>query len=131
MNQPATEPAFRDALLQALVSCAAQHFEQAADYAHLNGLQASTELRNGEHLELCLTLRRPSDNMPCCYRIRAVPDSRLVLHEKTYGAEVQRLQAAPDSINDTLIETELAAFFIKAAALPLDYVAERHQPGFI
>jgi len=130
MNQPDPEREFRQALVQALVDCAARHFEQAADYAHANGLQAGMQLRNEEQVELRLTLKRPSDGSICCYRIAGVPDCRLVLHEKTYGSEVQSLKAPLDSINHTLVETELAAFFIKAAALPLDYVAERHQPGF-
>jgi hypothetical protein len=69
--------------------------------------------------------------VPCVYRIGALTGRNLVLHEKSYGQEVQRLEAPLESINQTLVETELAAFFIKAAALPLDYVAERHQPGFI
>ncbi|WP_394558292.1 hypothetical protein [Aquipseudomonas alcaligenes] len=130
INQPHIEPVFREELLHALVDCAAQHFEEAADYAHANGLQASMQLRNEVQAELKLTLRRPSDGTPCCYRITSVPDSHLVLHEKSYGAEIQRLQAPLDSINHTLLETELAAFFIKAAALPLDYVAARHRPDF-
>ncbi|WP_137973208.1 hypothetical protein [Pseudomonas sp. F(2018)] len=122
---------FRDALLVALVDCAALHFEEAAHYAHANGLEARTQLRNDAHPELRLTLKRPSDSVPCVYRIGALTECNLVLHEKSYGQEVQRLEAPLESINQTLVETELAAFFIKAAALPLDYVAERHQPGFI
>jgi hypothetical protein len=130
MNQPVIEPEFREALVQALVDCAAQHFEAATDYAHANGLLASMQLRNEDQAELRLTLKRPSDGSTCCYRIAGIPHSHLVLHEKSYGCEVQCLQAPLDSINHTLVETELAAFFIKAAALPLDYVADRHQPGF-
>ena len=126
-----SEETFRDALLVALVDCAAHHFEDAAHYANANGLQARTQLRNGEHAELRLTLKRPSDGVPCTYRIGGLKERNLVLHEKIYGQEVQRLEAPLESINQTLVETELAAFFIKAAALPLDYVAERHQPGFI
>ncbi|MDG9926341.1 MULTISPECIES: hypothetical protein [unclassified Pseudomonas] len=122
---------FRDALRVALVDCAALHFEEAARYAHANGLEAHTQLRNDERPELHLTLKRPSDGVPCIYRIGALTERNLVLHEKIYGQEVQRLEAPLESINQTLVETELAAFFIKAAALPLDYVAERHQPGFI
>ena len=126
-----SEETFRDSLLVALVDCAAVHFEEAAHYAHANGLQARTQLRNGEQAELRLTLKRPSDGVPCVYRIGALTERNLVLHEKSYGQEVQRLEAPLESINQTLVETELAAFFIKAAALPLDYVAERHQPGFV
>ena len=122
---------FRDDVLAALVGCAAHHFEEAAHYAHVNGLEAHTQLHNGAQAELCLTVKRPSDGVPCVYRIGALADRPLVVHEKTYGEEVQRLEAPLESIHQTLVETELAAVFIKAAALPLDYVAERHQPGFI
>lgn len=125
------EETFAESVLVALVDCAAVHFEEAAHYAHANGLQARTQLRNGEQAELRLTLKRPSDGVPCVYRIGVLAQRNLVLHEKSYGEEVQRLEAPLASINQTLVETELAAFFIKAAALPLDYVAERHQPGFI
>jgi hypothetical protein len=126
-----SEQRFCESVRVALVDCAAVHFEAAAHYAHANGLQARTQLRNGEQAELRLTLKRPSDGVPCVYRISALAQRSLVLHEKSYGEEVQRLEAPLESINQTLVETELAAFFIKAAALPLDYVAERHQPGFV
>jgi hypothetical protein len=125
------EETFAESVLVALMDYAAVHFEEAAHYAHANGLQARTQLRNGEQAELRLTLKRPSDGVPCVYRIGVLAQRNLVLHEKSYGEEVQRLEAPLESINQTLVETELAAFFIKAAALPLDYVAERHQPGFI
>ena len=118
---------FSERLRQALTQRAVPHFQEAVDYARTNGLQADLQF-NQAPPALQLTLVRPSDGVACRYRIAA--DSGAVLHEKTYGAEVQRLQASLDSVNQTLVETELAAFFIKAAALPLDYVAQRHQPGF-
>lgn len=126
-----SEQRFCESVRVALVDCAAVHFEEAAHYAHTNGLQARTQLRSGEQPELRLTLKRPSDGTPCVYRISALAERNLVLHQKSYGEEIQRLEAPLESINQTLVETELAAFFIKAAALPLDYVAERHQPGFV
>lgn len=122
---------FHQQLQSALVDCASVHFEDAAHYARANGLQAHTEFASGARLELRLIVKRPSDSVPCAYRIAGVPGSRTVVHEKSFGREVQRLEAPLESINQTLVETELAAFFIKATALPLSYVAARHSPGFL
>lgn len=123
--------AFRSALLDALVDNAAPYFEEAAHFAHSHGLQARTQLRNGKQVDLRLIIRRNDSETPSVYRIAALPDQQHIVHEKTYGTEVERLEATLDSINQTLVETELAAFFVKAAALQLDYVNQRHQPGFV
>ena len=42
---------FRDDVLAALVGCAAHHFEEAAHYAHVNGLKRTPS---------CTTASRPS-----------------------------------------------------------------------
>ncbi len=132
MNPDYETAAFNEQLQEALVDCASVHFEDAAHYARANGLQAHTEFFSGpQQAELQLVVKRPSDSVPCAYRIAGVPGSRRVVHEKTFGREVQRLEAPLASINQTVVETELAAFFIKATALPLSYVAARHAPGLI
>ncbi len=123
MDAPTSHPTLGSAL-----DAVQAHFEEAVDYARHNGLLVELA-RQGD--ELVLHLKRPSDGAPCHYRIAASPGSPRVLHEKCYGGEVDRLEAAPDSINQTVVETELASFFVKSAALPLDYIARRHQPGFI
>ncbi len=123
IDDATVQPALRSALDAVQV-----HFEEAVDYARHNGLLAEVTRQGGE---LALRLKRPSDGAPCHYRIVALPGGAQVLHEKCYGAETERLEAAPDSVNQTVVETELASFFIRSAALPLDYIAQRHQPGFI
>lgn len=125
-----TEQTFRTAVLEALVDNAAPYFEEAAHFAHTHGLQAHTQLRNGKQLDLRLTLKLADNDTPFIYRIGALPAGQRVVHEKTYGEEVQRLEGTLESINQTLVETELAAFFVKAAALQLDYVSQRHQPDY-
>lgn len=130
MNLAPSDDAFKQELQSVLVDCAATHFEDAAHYARANGLQARTEFSTGAQVQLQLIVKRPSDSQPCAYRIAAVPGRPRVIHEKTFGHEVQRLEAGLESVNQTVVETELAAFFIKAAALPLGYVAARHAPGF-
>lgn len=126
-----TDNTFRTAMLNALVDNAAPYFEEAARYAHAHGLQARTQLRNGKSTELRLIIKHNDDETTFMYRIGALPNDERVVHEKVYGDEVQRLEGTLDSINQTLVETELSAFFIKAAALQLDYVCKRHQPGFL
>jgi hypothetical protein len=118
------ERIFREALLAALVEHAAHHFEEAAHCAYVNGLQARTLLTNSGRTELCLSLTRPSDGAPCSYRIGALAERGLVLHEKIYGDEVERREASLESIRDSLVEDELAEFFIRATALPLGAMAE-------
>ena len=126
MNSPLDESRFHPALRSALDE-AQHHFDEAARYAHDNGLLAEVT-RQPE--QLTLQVKRPSDGAPCRYRIAALASVPEVMHEKCYGADIDCLEATLDSVNQTVVETELASFFIRSAALPLDYIAQRHHPDY-
>lgn len=121
------ERLFRDALLAALVEHAAHHFEEAAHYAYVNGLQARTLLTNSARTELSLTVTRPRDGAPCGYRIAALPQRGLVLFEQRFGDQIVRREAPLTSISSSAIEGELTEFFVRATALPIGHVAEHYQ----
>lgn len=80
---------------------------------------------------LCLEVARPGER-PSRYRLLGDTAAARVRHECFFAdtGETRRLEAAPASVNETVLDTRLAAFFREAFGLSLDYTAERRQAGF-
>lgn len=107
------------------------HFEEASRYAVTHGQQASLDSVSDTQLsQLQLTLRE-SQGASHVYRIRGdLLGQHIVLEQLYADGTSHRQEITLAGLNETVIDTELAAFFSKAVGLKLDYLAERHPPGF-
>ncbi|MBO2926727.1 hypothetical protein [Metapseudomonas otitidis] len=107
-------------------------FEDAARHARQAGLEAVVrDEANSVGPALCLEVARPGER-PSRYRLLGDTAAARVRHECFFAdaGETRRLEAAPASVNETVLDTRLAAFFREAFGLSLDYTAERRQAGF-
>tara|TARA_R110000782_G_scaffold9334_3_gene30144 strand:- start:1466 stop:1891 length:426 start_codon:yes stop_codon:yes gene_type:complete len=110
-------------------------FEEAARFAHANGLWVSlsssvTELANAE---LVLSAQYPQDAAPSSYKLIADTANQVVIHEMTFSRDesTDRQETQPSALNNMVIDTQLEAFFSKAFGLHLAYLTDkRHPPGF-
>lgn len=125
MDQP---PHDLHALLQQI---ARPLFEDAARHARQAGLEAVVrDEANSVGPALCLEVARPGER-PSRYRLLGDTAAARVRHGAfCRHGETRRLEAAPASVNETVLDTRLAAFFREAFGLSLDYTAERRQAGF-
>lgn len=110
-------------------------FEQAAQYAHAQGLWVSLSSSIGENAvaELTLSARYPDDAQPGIYRLIGDEHKQTVIHDMVFGrsGETDRQETQPSALNDMVIDTQLERFFSKAFDLHLDYLTDkRHPPGF-
>lgn len=134
-NSPLPEDArhFLRDVEAALVDQALPLFEEAARHARRGGVEVTVEMDSSDPLQPQLRLAASNPGTrTSSYRIIADVGNRGVVHEEFYACndETRTLPAQLASINETVIDTRLAAFFLKAFALPLDYVTERRQAGF-
>ncbi|MDU9416104.1 hypothetical protein [Pseudomonas sp. zfem005] len=117
----------------ALASQALPLFEEAARHARRGGIEVTVEMDSSDplHPQLRLAASNPGTRTSH-YRIIADAANLSLVHEEFYAFndETRTLPAQLASINETVIDTRLAAFFLKAFALPLDYVTERRKAGF-
>ncbi|MBL4834017.1 MAG: hypothetical protein JKY26_08585 [Pseudomonas sp.] len=110
-------------------------FEQAAQYAHAQGLWVSMSSSIGENAvaELVLSARFPDDADPSIYRLIGDEGKQTVVHEMEFGRTrtTDRQETQPSALNDMVIDTQLESFFSRAFDLHLDYLTDkRHPPGF-
>lgn len=125
------DAAFQHAFEQRLRGPVLARFEEASRYAVTHGQHVSLEsLADNRLAQLELTLLDPQ-GARSLYRISGdLPGQHIVLEQQYANGDSHRQEIALAALNDTVIDTELAAFFSKAAGLKLDYLAERHPAGF-
>lgn len=110
-------------------------FEEAAQYAHAQGLWVSMSSSIGENTvaELILSARFPDDANPSVYRLIGDGSKQTVVHEMEFGKTqtTDRQETLPSALNDMVIDTQLESFFSRAFGLHLDYLTDKHHPpGF-
>lgn len=122
------QAAFRDAIDH----IARPLFTQAVDKAEALGVLCTLEDAGNVqgYPSLCLRVSPKDPALHSSYILKADAAKRTVVHEHIYndGQELKTLDASIESINRTVIETELAAFFEKTAQLK--FVLDPHLVGF-
>lgn len=105
--------------------------EEAIRYAEAHGQQANlASLSDNQRSQLQLTLL-DSQGANHVYLIDGDLLGKNIVLEQLYAdGTSHRQEITLAGLNETVIETELAAFFSKAVGLKLDYLAERHPAGF-
>lgn len=114
---------FQDAFRAAVELIAQPLFDAAVLRADNQGVVCSLENACDEpgYPSLCLRINPLDPNRHSSYTLRADAAQRTVIHQQAFndGQELKTLDTSIESINRTVIETELAAFFEKAARLHL------------
>lgn len=114
---------FQDAFRVAIELIAQPLFAAAAEKADTQGVVCSLENACDEpgYPSLCLRINPLDPSRHSSYTLRADAAQRTVIHQQAFndGQEIKTLDASIESINRTVIETELEAFFEKAAQFHL------------
>lgn len=104
-------------------------FEEASRFARDRGLRCSVELiTNADgHPELSLLARQREDLPDSCYRLIADPQTQGIVHEvfTAVSRRTQRQASRLAALNARALELQLAAFFMHAFGMRLDYATER------
>lgn len=104
-------------------------FEEASRFARDRGLRCSVELiTNADgHPELSLLARQRDDLPDSCYRLIADPHTQGIIHEEftAVSRRTRRQTSLLSSLNGRMLELQLAAFFMHAFGMRLDYAMER------
>ncbi|MBM7061917.1 hypothetical protein JQX08_14495 [Pseudomonas sp. UL073] len=117
-----------DSAAERLASCVVPLLQEACDYAQRHGIAVELSVSPGE---ACLTLTTPGGSHLESLRVALGPDAEHALIEKSYeDGELLSQTVSVHGLSPTVIETELAGFFQRAAALPLGYLKPRHPAGF-
>ena len=134
MTEPAPSPVadtFARRYGEILLARAAPLFEQAALAARQAGLRATVHT-SGAPPELCLEVRASDHGYASHYRITADIGSRQVRHQLYFAADgtTRTLEAALESINSMVLDTQLLTLFRDGFGLSLPVLTQRHPAGF-
>lgn len=100
--------------------------EEACRYARQHGVEAQVEVAAGQ---AGLSIAAPGSGIREYLLFSLQGDDGQI--EKRYaGKDTLRQPITAEALCATVIETELAGFFQRAAALPLEYLRQRHPAGF-
>lgn len=104
------------------------YLEEACSYANAHGYRATLAAVADTQLQLSLHDKQGANST---YRIAGdVPNQRIVLEQHYANGDTHRQEVSLAALNETVIDTELAAFCTKAAGLRLGYLDKRHPVGF-
>lgn len=110
---------FQDAFRMAIEQIAQPLFAASVEKADTQGVVCSLENACDEpgYPNLCLRINPLDPARHSSYTLRADTAQRTVIHQQAFndGQELKMLDTSIESINRTVIEAELVAFFEKAA----------------
>ncbi len=120
--------------LRALDDVAKPLFEGVALEAREKGLSALVTANDDEFGNPYLQLKILGEDKKeiSSYSLKSNVVSHMVIHIESFGPneENKEIRTNAASINRAVLETELAAFFVKSVGSRLDFVQENHPVGF-
>ncbi|WP_263143599.1 hypothetical protein [Pseudomonas sp. RIT-PI-AD] len=125
---------FLPEFLRALDEVAKPLFEGVAAEAKEKGLSATVTADDDEFGNPYLQLKILSEEATeiSSYSLKSNAVSHMVVHVESFGPneESKEIRTNAASINRAVLETELAAFFVKSVGSRLEFVQEAHPVGF-